>query len=83
VAWIWSDDLAAAAEAAGVQHEALAGWKRRPIAFATGSDRPTPDLARQLLGLDPDEQSTDDVPTRACSCTANADAILAAGATEG
>ena len=83
VAWIWSDDLAAAAEAAGVEHEELAGWKRRPIAFATGSDLPTPALARQLLGLAPDEQATGEVPTRLCSCTAEADAILAAGAAEG
>jgi hypothetical protein len=83
VAWIWSDDLAAAAEAAGVEHAELTAWKHRPVAFASASDRATPALARQLLGLAPVVEHADREASFPCSCAAHPGAILAGRAADG
>ena len=83
MAWIWSDDLAAAAEAAGVEHMDLASWKHRPVAFAAGSDHPTPALARQLLGLGPADDSIEEIPPAPCTCASAPDTMLAVGSADG
>jgi hypothetical protein len=51
VTWIWSDELAAAAEAEGFDHTELASWRVRPVAFSLQSNQPASALVRQLLGL--------------------------------
>ena len=96
--WIWSDELAAAAEAEGFDHTELASWRVRPVAFSLQSDQPASALARQLLGLaeggtpeDPtsetpagDLQSEPPVSAAACTCgTAIGAPVLAAEAAAG
>ncbi len=67
--WIWSDELAAAAEAAGLEHGDIASWKRRPVAFALRGTTSPATLARHLLGLEAaaDLTTVDEAPTR-CTC---------------
>ena len=73
MAWIWSDELAEAAESAGLEHREIAAWRRRPVAFALGSNERAESLARQLLGLTVDEAPAgaagDLGETRACACS--------------
>ena len=51
MAWIWSDELAAVAESAGIDRTRLEVWRSAPIAFAVPEGGDAERLARQLLGL--------------------------------
>ncbi|HEX9643033.1 MAG TPA: hypothetical protein VGC11_03395 [Acidimicrobiia bacterium] len=51
MAWIWSDELAAVAESAGIDRTRLEMWRSRPIAFALPDGGDAERLARQMLGL--------------------------------
>ena len=74
MAWIWSDELAEAAESAGLKHRDIAAWRRRPVAFAVRPDEQPESLARQMLGFTPTEsrEACDDqvdvVAPISCSC---------------
>ena len=84
--WIWSDELAAAAEAAGLEHGDLASWKRRPVAFALGGTASPAALARHLLGLDAvDDPAGYDEQAVQCTCGRDrpSDAVLAPPAATG
>ena len=93
MAWIWSDELAAAAEAEGLDHTEIASWRVRPVAFSLQSGQPATTLARQLLGLvseptsalEPscDSPSSDEAAVEApgtvtCSCGAMVDPTVLA-----
>jgi len=65
VTWIWSDELAAAAEADGLDGEEIAVWKRQPVAYPLHIDLPVGVLARRLLGLEVRDANAGDAPTSA------------------
>jgi hypothetical protein len=87
VAWIWSDELAEAAESAGLEHREIAAWRRRPVAFALHPDEQPESLARQMLGLGPAaptdyQNEISDLTVRA-RCNCGAEGILAQHAVDG
>ena len=51
--WIWSDELAATAEAAGFDRPEIATWRRQPIAFAVEPDEAAAEIVAALLGAPP------------------------------
>jgi len=53
VSWIWSDELATAAESAGLDDKTIATWRRQPVAFLLPPDASVDSLVRRLLGVEP------------------------------
>ena len=71
--WVWSDELASAAEAAGVSAAEMEGWRTHPVAFKRPPDADLLRLARSLLSLpepagEGDSVAPDAESTEPCSC---------------
>ena len=85
MAWIWSDELAEAAESAGLEHREIAAWRRRPVAFALRSDERPESLAREMLGLpvhDGSNESAADRRNDSVTCNCGAGEVLDRAAVE-
>ena len=67
MAWIWSDELAAAAEAEGIDGPQVASWRRHLVAFPREPDRGASELVRVLLGTETTSPATDEAPSASTS----------------
>lgn len=71
--WVWSDELASAAEAAGVSVAEMERWRSHPVAFKRPPDADLVRLARSLLALPEAAGESDPIApgaesTESCSC---------------
>jgi hypothetical protein len=72
--WVWSDELASVAEAAGISAEETVAWRARPMAFSEPGDGDLVRLVRSLLGLPaaaeahPEAISDAEAKAPACRC---------------
>lgn len=60
MSWIWSDELAAAAEAEGFSGPQVASWRRHLVAFPREPGRGANELVRLMLGAEPASRVTEE-----------------------
>jgi hypothetical protein len=63
VSWIWSDELAAAAEAEGIDGPQVASWRRHLVALPREPGRGANELVRLLLGTETSSRVTEEAPS--------------------